>query len=151
MHLLNTGMAALTLGLFVWFEQKELEFEWRTVVCHEEQLCVYVLFHSDRQGPWCFFGLVRILSVACFSEDLKCWGAWDTTCGRKAKDVTSPIAWKEEALDDWSSLKGRERAIVNQTNTGWNPFKANVGDTSERRGGAHMGFSERIDTILNWT
>ena len=32
---------------------------------------------------------------------------------------------------------------------GRNPFKANVGDTSERRGGAHMGFSERIDTILN--
>ena len=29
--------------------------------------------------------------------------------------------------------------------------KGNVGETSERRGGAHMGFSERIDSILNWT
>ena len=31
----------------------------------------------------------------------------------------------------------------------WNCFKGDVGETSERRGGAHMGFSERIDTILN--
>ena len=30
-----------------------------------------------------------------------------------------------------------------------NSFKGDVGETSERRGGAHMGFSERIDTTLN--
>ena len=28
---------------------------------------------------------------------------------------------------------------------------SNVGKTSERRGGTHMVFPERIDTILNWT
>ena len=39
-----------------------------------------------------------------------------------------------------SSLKGRERAIVNQTNR----FKGNAGETSESRGGAHMGISECI-------
>ena len=39
-----------------------------------------------------------------------------------------------------SSLKGRERAIVNQMN---------IGKTSERGCGPHMGFSERTDTILN--
>ena len=51
--------------------------------------------------------------VACFSEDLKCWGAWDTTCGHKAKDTTPSIAWrreawKEEALDDlpWKDERG---------------------------------------------
>ena len=33
----------------------------------------------------------------------------------------------------------------------WNCFKGNVGETSERWGGAYMGFSENIDTILNWT
>ena len=43
--------------------------------------------------------------VACFSEDLKCRGARDTTSGRKAKNTTPSItlrseAWKEEALDD---------------------------------------------------
>ena len=31
------------------------------------------------------------------TEDLKCWGAWDTTCGHKAKDITPSIAWKREA------------------------------------------------------
>ena len=32
------------------------------------------------------------------------------------------------------------------------PFhKGNVGKTSERCGGAHMGFFERIDITLNWT
>ena len=31
----------------------------------------------------------------------------------------------------------------------WNCFKGNIGETSERWGGVHMGFSECIDTILN--
>ena len=31
----------------------------------------------------------------------------------------------------------------------WNCLKGNIGETSERRGGAHMGFSGRIDTISN--
>ena len=48
-----------------------------------------------------------------------------------------------------SSLKGRERAIVNPTNTG-TASKATLGKL-QRRGWAHMDFSERIDTILNWT
>ena len=47
-----------------------------------------------------------------------------------------------------SSLKGRETAIVSQTNIG-TVSKATLGVTSERRGGAHMGNSQRIDTILN--
>ena len=47
-----------------------------------------------------------------------------------------------------SSLIGRERAIVSQTNIGI-VSKATVGETSERRDGAHMGVSERIATILN--
>ena len=47
-----------------------------------------------------------------------------------------------------SSLKGRERATANQTKS-WNRFKGDVGETSERRGGALMGFCEGIDTILN--
>ena len=47
-------------------------------------------------------------------------------------------------------LKGRERAIVNQTNIQWNRFKGNVGGFSEavvER--IIMGFTERVDTILN--
>jgi len=53
-----------------------------------------------------------------------------------------------------SSLKGRERAIVSQTNIR-TVSKATLGKlSSERRDGAHTGFSERIDTSwteLNWT
>ena len=54
---------------------------------------------------------------------------------------------KEEALDDlpWKD----ERTIVNQMNSGC--VKGNIGETSERQAGAYMGFSEHIDTILNWT
>ena len=47
-----------------------------------------------------------------------------------------------------SSLKGRERAIVNQTNIG-TVSKATFGEPFERRGGAGMSFSERTDASLN--
>ena len=45
----------------------------------------------------------------------------------------------------------RTREGHRQSDEHWNRFKGNAGETSERRGGARMGFSERIDTILNWT
>ena len=35
--------------------------------------------------------------------------------------------------------------IDRQSDEHWNSFKGDVGETSERRGGAHMGFSERTD------
>ena len=57
-------------------------------------------------------------------------------------------AWKEEALDDHSWLQ-RTREGHRQSDEHWNRFKGDAGETSERRGGAHMGFSERRDTILN--
>ena len=38
-----------------------------------------------------------------------------------------------------------------QSDEHWNCFKGNSGDISERQGRAHMGFSKRIDTILNRT
>ena len=36
-----------------------------------------------------------------------------------------------------------------QSDEHWNCFRGSVGKIEERRGGAHMGFSERIDIILN--
>ena len=63
-----------------------------------------------------------------------------------------------DCLEEWgmergsarqSSFKGREMAIVNQMNTG-TVSKAVFGKLRERDG-AHMGFSEHIDTVLNWT
>ena len=48
-----------------------------------------------------------------------------------------------------SFLRGRrERVIVNQTNIG-TVSKATFREIPERRGGGHMCFPERIDTILN--
>ena len=36
-----------------------------------------------------------------------------------------------------------------QSDEHWNCFKVNVGESSESQGGAHMGSSEHIDSILN--
>ena len=47
-----------------------------------------------------------------------------------------------------SSMKGREEVIVSRTNIG-TVSEATLGKASDTRGGAHMGFSELIDTILN--
>ena len=48
-----------------------------------------------------------------------------------------------------SSLKGREKVIANHRDEHWNRFKDNVGETSERWGGAHVGFPKHTDTSLN--
>ena len=37
------------------------------------------------------------ITSGCVLEDLKCWGARDTTCGHRAKDITPSIAWMREA------------------------------------------------------
>ena len=52
----------------------------------------------------------------------------------------------DEALTDLERTR-KGRAIVSQTNVG-NDSKATLGKTSERQSGAHMGFSQRIDSIL---
>ena len=57
--------------------------------------------------------------VACFSEDLKCWGVWDTACRHKAKDVMPSVtgkreAWNKEVLNDLPWKDERARAIVSQ-------------------------------------
>ena len=70
----------------------------------------------------------------CFSEDLKCWGASNTTCQHKAKDFIPSIAWRR-----W-----------HQSDEDWNCFTGNVGKRL-RRSRAHIGISDRIDTILTWT
>ena len=36
-----------------------------------------------------------------------------------------------------------------QSEENWNRFKGDIGVTSEKWGGVYMGFTERIDTILN--
>ena len=43
----------------------------------------------------------------------------------------------------------RTREGHRESDEHWNRFKGDVAETSERRGGAHMDFSESMDTILN--
>ena len=52
-------------------------------------------------------------------------------------------AWKEEALGDLPWKDERRPSSTRRTLELWETF--------ESRGGAHMGFSERIDIILSWT
>ena len=54
----------------------------------------------------------------------------------------------ERGSSSRSSLKGRERAIVSQTDIG-TVSRATFGEASERRGGRHVGFSESTNTTLN--
>ena len=87
--------------------------------------------------------------MAWFSEDLKWWGAWNTTCGHKTKDITPSIAWgrearKEEAFDWRSPLRTREDHRSSDEHS--------VAVFQRRRSGNFLetGYSERVDTILNW-
>ena len=91
--------------------------------------------------------------VACVSEDLKCWGAWDTTCGHKAKGITPSISWrrearKEEALDDVHWKDERRPSSIRQTRD----TKVMLGNFRESvKSALFMGLSEPIDTMLNRT
>ena len=47
--------------------------------------------------------------MAFFSEELKCWWAWDTTCRNKAKDITPSIVLKDRRTKRRSSTIFHER------------------------------------------
>ena len=60
-------------------------------------------------------------------------------------------SWMGQVEDSMRStiFLERTREGHRQSDEHWNRSKCNVGETSERRDGAHVDFSERIDTILN--
>ena len=89
--------------------------------------------------------------VACTSEDLKCWGAWNTTCRHKAKNITLLIPWRRQALKEevfndlpWKYQRGP------LSNKPWNYLKSTLKETWEM-GRSTYRFSQHIDTILNWS
>ena len=60
----------------------------------------------------------QLSQVACFVEDLRCWGAWHLRL--KGKDIIPSTAckrevWKEEALDDLSSKSERGPLSIRRT------------------------------------
>ena len=91
--------------------------------------------------------------AACFSENLKCWGAWDTTCRHKAKDITPSIAWrrevwKEEALDNlpWKDgVHKGEPSSIRRTLQHW----GNFGETGWSTYGLSLACKYHVE--LNWT
>ena len=99
----------------------------------------------------------KSIPLTCVSQDLKRWGAWDTTCGHKTKNIRPSIvwrreAWKEKALEDllWKDERGPS-STGRISDFFFFFFLRQSGVTSERRSGTHMGFSERRDTILKRT
>ena len=77
----------------------------------------------------------------------------DTTGRHKTKELMALVkwgreVWKKEVINNLPWKDERGSSSVRQT---LEYFKGNAGETSKRWGGACMGFSKRIDTILCWT
>ena len=77
--------------------------------------------------------------------------AINTTCWYAAKDVTPPIAWRREALKEEAPDNLSWKVERGPSDEHSNCFKGDIVKTSEKRGGAYMGFAKCIDTILSWT
>ena len=94
-------------------------------------------------------------SSGSFSEDLKCWGTGDATCGHKAKDITPSIAWsrkawKEEALDDLTWKDERGLSSIRRT---LEPFQRQHLEIVWETGWSAYGLfrAHRYHLELNWT
>ena len=77
--------------LSVWLGMKHPSYFLNDLVSSVEFSCICFGF------SFCFSFFVFVLkedcwvclqSLACVLEGLKCWGAWDTTCRHKAKNIT---------------------------------------------------------------
>ena len=74
---------------------KKCKVEWHVTLFNthfQKLLLIYILSWTFwSQGKWpsrLTGGKKQPSQMNCVSEDLKCWGAWDTPCGRKAKDLS---------------------------------------------------------------
>ena len=86
--------------------------------------------------------------VACFSEDLSVEKLEALPAGTKpgTSHHRSPGAERRGKRKRYTIFLERTREGHHQSDE---HFKGEVGETSERRGGAHMGFSKRTNTILS--
>ena len=127
-------------------------------------LGTFCLHHTQRVTPLHANHMRRVpacLAVTCevhlWQNDQDClrasvvtWG-WTTkqqsqghhTIDRlEERGVKRGSAW-------WSSLKLQKGH--HQSDQYWHCFKDNMVKTPERQGGAHIGFPQHIDIIMNWT
>ena len=73
---------------------------------------------------------------------------------RQIRDFEGYGALKRQRDFEETRLRGRHGALAGnhvdrKSDQHRNCFKGNIGETPERRGGAHMGLPKRIDTIWN--
>ena len=92
--------------------------------------------------------------MSCISEDLKCWAAWDTASGHKAKAHQS-INRKRRIMRMSERAKRARKVEHHSPDQHWNFFKGSAWNT-EKQGEAHEYFPQRVDTTpdgtkLNWT
>ena len=97
--------------------------------------------HTGWQWLRIHFKLLRIHLFICSYCTHTNW-RWVIT-----RTLTAPM---HTSVDTVIFLEKR-REGHRQSDEHWNRFKGNVEKISERLGGAHMGFSGRIYTFLNWT
>ena len=79
----------------------------------------------------------------CPSDDVKCWGARDSTCGQKAKVITL-FAGKTgigKTIGWWSASKGRDKTFVRQTLDSFEEMECLYG----------LCWTFRCHLELNWT
>ena len=92
--------------------------------------------------------------VACFSEDLKCWGAWNTSCPHKAKDIMPSTIWRKEAWKEvmLDNLLWKDERGPSSIRWTLQPFqRQRWRNFWEMEWSAYVFFLKCMDTILNWT
>ena len=134
-------------------------------ICFSVQLLFDWSLYSVRTGKWSFwihiwYKRFQMEQFSTSSSTSRClhWqcvrvyvSSTSSFCGTKPRDITPSIVWsigvwKEDALDDPVG-KDERKPLVSRTNIR-TVLKATLGN-SERLDGT--SFSERIDTVLNWT
>ena len=95
---------------------------------------------------------------SCASEDLKCWGAQDTTCRLKAKNITPSLAWsrqaqKEEMLNNpWKGERGPS-SIRPTLELFQRQRRGNISETGLSTYGlirAHKSHQPELNTYVDW-
>ena len=130
----------------------------RDVFAHTRRVCVQCRGSENviTRLPHSYLHQVFLTSVQHDFSPLSCLRRLETLLLAGAQPRTTHHLWprrergRKRSSARRSCLKGRVRAVVNQTSTGTFFFYGNRWKTSELRAGAHMGFPERVDTILTW-
>ena len=105
---------------------------------------------TPKPSPWvsCTVALTRCR----MNGPMVCTAAHSLCCLSTVRTVQHPVLLTGcFTMKRWTIFLERTKEGHRQSVKRRNCFKGNAGETSERWGWEHMGFSDRVDTILNWT